>query len=61
MADITKCTNTHCPLADECYRIKAESGFMQSWAKFYPVQLSDKTWECDNQLPLFTQSDTGCL
>lgn len=44
MSDITKCTNTACPMADMCWRFVApHSHFNQSYAKFEP----DEDGECD--------------
>lgn len=35
MADITKCSQNGCPMADTCYRVKAEDNpFWQSWTNY---------------------------
>lgn len=35
MADLTKCSQTNCPMADKCYRVQAESNpHWQSWSNF---------------------------
>ena len=54
-ADITKCTNTECPLADKCFRIKAEDNLRQSYATFEPVQVEAEAWECDYFMTIWNE------
>jgi hypothetical protein len=42
MSDITKCTNSDCPLKESCYRWTAEAEEHQSYAKWEP-----KDGECE--------------
>lgn len=51
MADITKCTNTSCPLGDRCFRLKVKPNpISQSWTSFNPVEIALGQFECDNFL-----------
>lgn len=56
MPDITMCTNTDCPLRDQCYRFKAEPSMMQSYQRFDEV-------ECKFYIPVqlnAVRTDVGC-
>ncbi len=57
MADITKCSNTECPLRYACRRNLAENGINQSWAKFEFKEdpVLDEI-ECDNFLEVQTSN-----
>ena len=48
MADITKCTNSSCPIRYLCYRWRASDGFLQSVQEFQYHEDSDGEISCDH-------------
>ena len=57
MADISKCTQTQCPKAAECYRRTAPEGHWQSWMTFkYKVGPNGVT--CDHFIPTYQTRTT---
>ena len=51
MADITMCSQTHCPNAQHCYRVQAMPGEWQAYAAFEYVAAIDGVL-CDFYWPM---------
>jgi hypothetical protein len=52
MADITMCTQTLCPNAEHCYRVRAKASDWQSVATFQ-YTVSERGIECANYIPIY--------
>lgn len=56
--DITKCTQSLCPLGGNCLRRTAASNiYWQSWATF-SYNVTSKGVVCENQIPLYDTTTT---
>ena len=51
MPDISKCSNKHCILKENCYRYKVMSDIYQSYCFFQPIKDNNNKFICEFYIP----------